>query len=459
MTKYGVSCKLGLGLGVALLLMGGCTGPELGSNQAMGTARVHIEASRTDPYEITRVRVTAEGGFETELVREGETGFVGTLLLPAGPNTLVGEAFVFDELVGASAPVLVEIQGGLVTAATIRILDLTGGQDVGHSPIVLSLTHPLSTMVAQPAMLAISAVDPDGDPISATWFSECGDAVLSSPNDFVTDFTPFTPGTCRVHVTVSDGDLSVTKSFNIAIFEEDAAGGAVNLDGVFVSAPQVFLDIYTETYTCHVSSFADDGTCAGSLSAPTRPYISAFVNWGNAVPGVIEITDNCGGQFRLPYSDPNYFQTEWLPPIDESVCLITARATSSEGVFNQLSAALLIRAGEAPPPADIQAFVALQQVEGDCFLSPGESAVDCPSIRAGNPAFLHVEVFWDNAVPGVIDVRDDCGGELLLHYSDPFFLQADWLAPFTSGQQCTIQVDAQSAEGQVRTFELSVPVS
>jgi hypothetical protein len=456
MMKYGVSGKLGLGLGVALLLMGGCVEPE--ASETMGTARVRIEASRTDDYEITRVTVTAEGGFETELVREGNSGFVGTLALPAGPNTLVGEAFVFDELVGTSAPVPVEIQGGLVTAATIRILDITGGRDIGHSPIVLSLTHPLSTVVNQPAMLAISAVDPDNDPISATWFSECGDAVLSSPNDFVTDFTPLTAGTCRVHVTVSDGALSVTKSFNIVAFDEDAAGGAVDLDGAFVSAPQLSLDIYTESYSCSVYSESADGTCAGSVSAPTRPYVSTFVNWGNAVPGTIEITDNCGGQYRFPYTDPNFFQAEWLPPIDETVCLITARAVSGDGLFNQITAALLVRAGEPPPPADIQAFVQLYHNDGDCILSSGESAVDCPAIRAGNPALLLVDMFWDSAVPGVIDVRDNCGGELLLHVSDPFVLQADWLAPFTPEQQCTIQVEAQSADGQVRTFELSVPV-
>ena len=53
--KHGLSGKLGLGLGVALLLMGGCAEPDITSSQATGTARVRIEASRTDQYEITLV--------------------------------------------------------------------------------------------------------------------------------------------------------------------------------------------------------------------------------------------------------------------------------------------------------------------------------------------------------------------------------------------------------------------
>jgi hypothetical protein len=456
--KHGVSSKLGLGLGVALLLMGGCVEPDISSNEATGTARVRIEASRTDLYEITRVTVEAEGGFETELVREGETGFAGTLLLPAGPNSLVGRAFAEDELVGVSAPVAVDIQGGLVTAATIRILDITGGQDIGHSPIVLSLTHPLSTVVNQPALLEVTAVDPDGDSMSVAWISECEDALLSSPNAFATELILLTAGTCRVHVIVSDGALSTTKSFNIVAFDENPDGGAVDLDGEFVSAPQLSLDIYTNDYQCSVYSGNQDGTCASSISAPTRPYVSAYAYWGNAAPGIVELTKNCGGDFVNPYIDPSYIQMEWVLPLEQTVCLLTARAVSGDGIVTQISAAILVRDGEPPPPADIQAFVQLYHNDGECYLNSGESTVECSAVRAGNPAFLYIDMFWDSAVPGVIEVRDDCGGSFFEYTDDPFFLQADWTPPSTPEQLCTIQVDAQSPDGQARTFELSVPL-
>jgi hypothetical protein len=441
--KYGVSCKLGLG--VALLLMGGCAGPETGANEDMGTARVRIEAARTNNFEVTQVTVTAQGGFQTELVRDSDGGFIGTLLLPAGFNELVGQAFAGPDLVGVSAPVPVQIQAGLVTGATIRIIDITGGGDIGHSPIVLSLSHPLSALANQPVLLAASAVDPDGQPISAAWSSDCADATLSSPSDFFTDFIKLTPGTCRVNVTVSDGALSATESFTIVVFDANQAGGAVNVDGEFVSAPQLFLDINIPgTGFCSVFGDSQDGTCRGSIASPERAFLSSFVDWGNAQPGFVDVIDNCGGLFEVQFNDPFFFQANWRPPVFETVCLVTARAFSNDGVFSQVSAAVHVRPGQAPAAPRI--FANLNHSNGFCDLAD-QDQVSCQApVQGGSLTQFITQIDWGSEQPGGIGLNSTCGGQFFDVFSDPFFLQATFQPP-SFDTPCAIIIDAFSPNG------------
>jgi hypothetical protein len=567
--KNHILSKLGLGLGAALLLLGGCTQPD--DVSSMGTARLRIEAARTDAGEISLVKVTALGGFEADLTRDNSGAFVGSLILPAGFNEITGIAFAGDQLVGISAPVPVEIQAGFVTAATIRIVDITSGQDIGHSPIVLSLTHPLSAVTNHPVQISVSAVDPDGDALGVAWSSECADGTISFTDSFFTDFSKATPGTCRVSVTVSDGALSATESFNIVVFDENNAQGAVDVDGEFVSAPQLFLEVGLPGSFCSLFSGSQDGTCQGSISSPDRASLNAFVDWGNAVPGFLEITDNCGGIVEASFSDPFFFQGNWLPPTFESVCLVTARAFSGDGLFSQLSAAVLVRPGVPPQPVapqiffnvshsngfceafpgqsetfcdqpvragdvtqvfaqidwgnqvpgftqifdtcggafidlfqdpffiqgtwqapsfdtpcalvvdafgndgsltsavlqftvtgqtqnGIQAFVQLQHSNGFCELFPGQTATDCGGVFSGDIPFVRVDINWGNAVPGFINVSDNCGGFFGLLFNDPFSLQAQWNTPFAPGALCTVNVSASAADGQFQSFQLNVPL-
>jgi hypothetical protein len=455
--KNHILSKLGLGLGAALLLLGGCTQPDDASST--GTARLRIEAARTDAGEISLVRVTALGGFEADLVRDSSGAFVGSLILPAGFNELTGIAFAGDQLVGISAPVPVEIQAGFVTAATIRIVDITSGQDIGHSPIVLSLTHPLSAVTNHPVQISVSAVDPDGDPLGAVWTSECADGTISFADSFFTDFSKATPGTCRVSVTVSDGALSATESFNIVVFDENNAQGAVNVDGQFVSAPQLFLDVSMPGSFCSLFSGSQDGTCPGSIASPDRAPINAFVNWGNAVPGFLEVTDNCGGIFETQFSDPFFFQGSWLPPTFESVCLVTARAFSGDGLFSQLSAAVLVRAGEPPQPVGPQIFFNLSHSNGFCETFPGQNETFCDRpVLAGDRAQVFAQIDWGNQNPGFTQIFDTCGGAFLDLFQDPSFIQGTWQAP-SFDTPCALFVEAFGNDGSLTTAVLQFTVA
>lgn len=449
--------KLGLGLGAVLLLLAGCTQPDDGSN--MGTARLRVEAARTDAGEISLVRVTAQGGFETELTRDSSGSFVGALILPAGFNEITGSAFVGDQLVGISAPVPVEIQAGLVTAASIRIIDITGGGDIGHSPIILSLAHPLSAVTNQPVQISVSAVDPDNDGLAVAWSAECADGSVSVPGSFVTDFSKATPGTCRVSVTVSDGGFSASESFNIVVFDQNNAQGAVNVDGQFVSAPQLFLEVGLPNAFCSLFSGSQDGTCQGSISSPDRASVQAFVDWGNGIPGFLEVTDNCGGIFESQFNDPFFFQGNWLPPTSETVCLISARAFSGDGLFSQLSAAVLVRPGVPPQPVSPQIFFNINHSNGFCESTPGQIDTFCQQpVRAGDVIQVFAQIDWRNQPPGFPQIFDTCGGAFLDLFQDPFRIQGAWRAPFFD-TPCTLIVDAFGVNGIATRSTLSFNVT
>jgi hypothetical protein len=445
--KNRILSKLGLGLGAVLLLLAGCTEPQDTSD--VGTARLRVEAARTDAGEISLVRVTALGGFETELTRDNSGAFVGSLILPAGFNEITGLAFVGDELVGISNPIPVEIQAGFVTAAQIRIIDITGGGDIGHSPIILSLSHPLSAVTNHPVPISVSAVDPDGEPLAFAWSAECADGTISFPDSSFADFSKATPGACRVNVTVNDGALSATESFSIVVFDENNAQGAVNVDGQFVSAPQLFLEVGYSNGFCNLFSGSQDGTCPGSIASPERAFVRAFVDWGNGIPGFLEITDNCGGIFESFVNDPFFFEGTWLPPTFETVCLVSARAFSGDGLFSQLSAAVLVRNGEPPQPVAPDIFFNLNHSNGFCETFPGQNHTICQQpVNAGDVAQVFAQLDWGNGPVGFPQIFDTCGGQFLDVSVDPFFIQGAWQAP-SFDTQCALIVDAIGPDGSL----------
>ncbi|KYG05556.1 hypothetical protein BE21_39930 [Sorangium cellulosum] len=351
-TRTSVLSAMGLVLCAALLPVGGCAqhGDPLDAGEAdgsrLGIARLSVQAAPTTAGDITRVTVTVLSGPEAELAHDPDGNFSGTLLLPEGSHQLVGNAFVGDQLVGTSAPVSVEIQGGAATQAVLRILDLAEAHDIEHSPIVLGLTYPLSTVVNQPAQLSISAVDLDDDALAVEWTSDCADGVFSAPTAFVTDFTKPAAGTCEVSVSVTDGELSASETFSIMIFEESQAQGAVIIDGRFIARPVMRLTLQWPDASCFVNSYLADGTCQEPITAPGRVELLLRVEWGDSSPGLVEVTDSCGG--AITYTGLSYYHMyDWQPPTAQAACSITARSTNGDGLSGLLSAAVLVSPEQA----------------------------------------------------------------------------------------------------------------
>lgn len=356
MMRRGTLSRLGCMVGIILSMAAGCTqesdtSPPTDTPISFGSARIDIISTRVSAGEVTRVTIESTSGHAAELARNDQTGsFSGALVLPVGPTELIGRAFIDGTLVAESQPVPVEIQEGIVTSVSIRLLDLTGGDDADHGPFVLSLVHPATTVANQPVALSVTAVDPDGDALTFAWSDDCADSTFSDAQAAATEWVKTTAGACRLSLTVSAGDLSVTEAFSLVAFEETSATGAVSVDGVIVSAPRVVLQLHYSSY-CEVFTGIQNASCADAIAAPAVAFVSAFVDWGNAAPGTFAISDDCGGTF-LPFSEENPFfaEGEWTPPSAQSVCLITAQATSADGVSGKISAALLVQAGASPPP-------------------------------------------------------------------------------------------------------------
>ena len=438
--------KIPLGVAAMVIAAAACSTADIPTN--IGTARVRIDVAGVSSFDITRVTVRANGGFDSDLVRDDATGaFTGTMMLPAGPRDIVGQGFVDDELVGESIPVPVDVQAGFVVGANIRILDLTGAGTTGYSPIIVALSHPLSTTANQPTPLSITAIDPNGDAVSYQWSTDCADAQFTDPASNETQWIKADQGTCNIAVTASDDELSVTETFKVVVFGENANIGAVNVDAVFVPTPTVSLNLsYTDDF-CSVFSGAADGSCRVSIASPDQATVSVFVEWGIAELGSIELTDNCGGTFEESFKEPFILDGTWTPPVDESLCLITARAISPESLNSEVSAALFVRDGQAPPPPEAPQMSGIFNYfpYGPCEFQANETDVQCPDYQVSEVGVLDVQIDWGNQEPGTVELID-CGGEfLVLDDQDPFSLHAEWQA--LSRDSCEFQLIARDPAG------------
>lgn len=449
--------KTALSIGALMMAAVGCASND-GSEQ-VGTASVKIQVGSVHGEAVTRVVVSSASGAESDLTPDFSGGFAGTLLLPAGPDEIVGRAFIDDTLVGESAPVPVVVEAGLVVGASIRLIDLTGGASVPHRPFVVSIGHPLSTIANQTTLLSADAIDPDGDALTYAWSSDCADSVFSDASAPVTEWTNPTQGNCNLALTVSDGGLSAVESFRVVVFAEGADTGAVDIDGVFIGAPDIFLTMNSSSAFCDVNPSSEDGSCIGSMASPEGAGFSAFVSWGHGEPGTLEIADDCGGRFEIFGQDSAFIDGQWTPPVERGVCLVTVRATSPEGPSSAMTAAVLVRDGEAPPPpAPVQIRVDFNASAEYCTANFGETEVFCPSIDLGDFAFIDAEIDWAGQPVGSVDIFETCGGgEFSLIDLDPFFLHAEWRALLPG--ECRFHILALTPEGTTASeVILNVPV-
>src|SRR5690606_6758041 len=159
---------------------------------------------------------------------------------------------------------------GLVTGATIRILDITGGEDVPHRPLIEAVVHPLSAIAEQPVEFLVTSSDYDSQDLTITWSTDCADAAFSAPGFFLTQFTKATPGGGGVGGQGGGGPRGGSGSCRVVGFGPDPGQGGGGVRGEFVSAPELFIDVYLPDDYCSVHSHSPDGTCAGSIAAPER---------------------------------------------------------------------------------------------------------------------------------------------------------------------------------------------
>lgn len=144
----------------------------------------------------------------SQLVRQG-----GVATEPAAP-TMEGAEFVQWLLNGApydfSTPVTADITLVAEWSANLRPVIAA----VSSTPAAPLFTH----WASEPTTLSASASDPDGDPLAYLWEAtgaNAGNVTISDTNAVTPTITVATPGTYSFLLTVSDGELDASDTFNV----------------------------------------------------------------------------------------------------------------------------------------------------------------------------------------------------------------------------------------------------
>jgi len=329
-----------------------------------GMAEFRVDAGPSLAVNLTRVTVEAAGQSQDLAANAGGV-FTGAMLLPTGMQTLVARAFSGDTQVGASQPTTVAVTAGIVTRVMLRILDTTDTRPI-FGPIFDSLVFPTSVEAGSSGTFTISVVAPAHDPVTYSWTSSCADSVFSAPDAATTSWSRPAPGGCEIDVVATSNGFTVAQSFDIVVFPSGANSGAVDINGVFVAAPILELDL--ESLHCDVSP-GTNASCASTLASPVSTIYKAVVfSWGVSTPGTIEVSDDCRGRVTRDQTSPDLVGGTWLPPVRGGLCTVTARAVNGDGVAGTISAAVLTRPGAVPttqPTGRAPISVAVADVSGD----------------------------------------------------------------------------------------------
>lgn len=436
-----------LGLAALAALALGCNDADNTLTTENAMAQVRVDTAMLTSYDITRVTIEVPG-LSQDLTLDAATGmFTGVLVLPVGTYDLVARAYQNATQVGASNPTSVTLQAGVVTQVVLRILDTTGGTQPDHGPILASLTYVTSTQAGTSVSFAVSAVDPDNDPVTIAWADDCADSTFSAPQAATTDWSKATQGSCNVTVTATANSLSASGSFTIVVFPAGANSGAVDLDGVFVSAPEINLNLYYGNQGCSVYAQGANASCSRPITSPEYADFNVYVNPANSGPGTLTVSDTCGGSVGIDYQDPYMIMGRWLPPVTGGVCFLSVHATNADGVAANLSAALLVTNGTprvvSPPSINME----VQHGMGFCTASSSGGPVTCNPMSAGDTAYVRITPQWLDGYPGTVVITDNCGGtnNIIRYYSTHY--EGTWSVPVQPGATCTLSVQATNLEG------------
>lgn len=437
-----------ISIAIAFVVGIGCAArtPEPAGDHGIAEFHVDTSASASD---VTSVTLEGAGDIQTLMLNPATGTFDGTVVVSAGPHTIVATAFSDDAQVGRSQPISVEVMAGLVTRVQLRILDTTGDSPPTYGPIINALMFPTTAEADVAVTFTISAIAPAGDPIAYDWSSSCTDSTFSDPHAAVTAWSRPAQGTCSVRVAVTSGGFTIVRSFAIVVFPSGGDAGALDVSGTFVAAPRLALSFADR---CNVVP-GGNATCPDPIASPsTTPYLATVVSWGSSAPGTIELSDSCGGQFGTGERSDSSVAGLWLPPVASGVCILTARATNGDGLARTISAAVLVEAGTAPtpqPPAFRSSGLVVLFPSGIATtftFSPANMPNDCGPLPVGSLVAATGSVNWFDGRPGTVTVTDTCA-QPSFHPSDQFDLNASWEVPSTPGATCTTTIQATSSQG------------
>jgi hypothetical protein len=253
-------------------------------------------------------------------------------------------------------------------------------------------------------------------------------------------------------VVATSHGISINKNFLVVVFPAGALNGAVNVSGLFVSAP--VMELRLQTLHCDVSTGGFDSSCSEATASPSASSFTLNTfGWGVSTPGTLELSDNCGGRFGTTFRNSDIVQGAWLPPVAGGLCIFTGRAVNSDGAVGTVTAAVLVHPGTPATSQTPGLFVSMNTDRGGCGFGNNDPSAPrgCGVGSSGATAFVSISVDWPfDGNPGSIDVSDDCGGGFF-QAPTASSLSRSWIIAGSFGSTCTVTARAISLQGTVGT--------
>jgi hypothetical protein len=323
-----------------------------GSTAGAPDSRVAIHAAfAVSQASVTRVTVTATAaGVSGELFYSASTDqYVGALLLPAGEQPLVVEAWAdanldgVEELVARGTATTTVVEGQTATIM-VRLVDLSPPPPVpDHAPIITSFQIGNSNPApGEQVALSVTAVDVDGDAMSYEWWVSCNAGVVTLLDSAAasTSFSVDAPGLCTVTVSVTANALADTAQAPVPI----GAPGEADVNITFVERPvitQVTLVQASSGFTCAIDRLGSDATCADPVGRTTLVDVFVAVD-ASSSPADVWLHTSCGGALAVVSADVGPAHFTWEAPPSPGVCVVTAELMR-DGVQDGFPVAVLVQ--------------------------------------------------------------------------------------------------------------------
>jgi hypothetical protein len=250
-------------------------------------------------------------------------GFAGSLVLPAGMQTLTATAFAGKRVIGDIGASILIVDSS-PSSLYLRIIDPHSRWPLPTSVAITTLAvAPAETRVGSAVSLAASAAESSGRKVAYLWSSTCAGPFRSTTSP-TTSWTPASSGTCGV--TIRASSLGALDS-RAATVEVQPQVGTAGVTATFLPWPLVSaVGIGAPGETCWLLRSGPDATCRAPVAPGSTVAIEMSVDVGEgATAGVL---DSCAGTVALTAGSPDsgHCTYAWSVPVlaEPTVCILTS---------------------------------------------------------------------------------------------------------------------------------------
>ncbi len=322
------------------MALSACAAPATSESSNLGSIRASVTLTMQSggpPVDRVHLELTPDGG-NTDLSQDAVSGqWFGTLpSVKVGVQTITITAYSGSTVVGHGSGA-VTVTKRNTASVFIKVYDnstLPAGWD--HGPIITSITTSAgSPMQTDTVDLTVTAVDPDGNPLSYAWSKNCGGTFTTATTVANPSFTDDAIEACTLTATVTSNGLTDTA---IVPVNFQQAYGSVYASAAFIPVPWIrSMAALGGGMNCSLVRGGNDGSCrpsppGGSDIAITVTFDPVPVDSG----ATIVLTDNCSGSSTTGAVDLAGAGTAaftWHAPAGANSCIVTATITR-DGLFD-----------------------------------------------------------------------------------------------------------------------------